>query len=211
MQMISMFCISIVSLVVGIVFSNTFLCIVFFVNMLSYITSRFYNESDYFSQIESTTLVFKELLYTDKIREEVLIHHVTSLLSEVPSFIKRPECLNASILILFICNNNRHVVVEQHLKNLDDSMINLMQHKSDEMDMACRDILFDYFDIRICLHTGETAVVRELLEPLELFITKKWDTKLPEKYPKRYQALRSALKDKENRATLTKHYRIYMS
>lgn len=147
------------------------------------VTCMYFKEIDF---IQETEYPLKEMMYSKEINQSIVLDDLGQYIENVVMYENDPQYLYS--IILFVMVFYRHQLKEQELVILDNKVYTLLR-KHNDLNVACRAIIFDYFDIRYCLskdHRVKDFAYRALSE----FVEYDWDIKLAPKFISRYSEIK---------------------
>ena len=154
------------------------------------VSCMYFKEIDF---IHETDFPLKEMMYSKKINRSIVLDYIGQYVENVVMYEYEPQYLYS--IILFVILFYRHQLHEQDLVQLDNKVYTLFQ-KHNMLNVACRAIIFDYYDIRYCLSDNED--VKECMyRILSEFVKYDWDIKMPSKVMRRYSQIKASYHSKQ--------------
>ncbi len=153
-------------------------------------------------------MIFKELIYSKNVSDEVYDYHIQFLEDRMESYIDKPECLFNAFYIVFALNNANKKT--KKIFALDKKIFELLTQNHELLTIPVRANIFDYADTRICLEDMNDHNINLLYDMVEDYISYEWDVKLPSYYRNRYEVLKEYIIYPEKRH-VRKSYRVYLN
>lgn len=149
------------------------------------ITCMYFKEIDF---IQETEFPLKEMLYSKEVNQSLVLDYLGQYVKNIVMYEYEPQYLYSIILFIMICY--RHQLEEQSLEQLDEKVYTLFQ-KHNKLNVVCRAIIFDYYDMRFCLSEDDDVKVYSY-RILSEFVKYDWDIKMPSLVMKRYDLIKAS-------------------
>ena len=166
------------------------------------VSCMYFKEIDF---IHETDFPLKEMMYSKEINRLIVLDYIGQYVENVVMYEYEPQYLYS--IILFVILFYRHQLHEQDLVQLDNKVYTLFQ-KHNMLNVACRAIIFDYYDIRYCL-SKDYHVRDYAYRALSEFIEYDWDIKLVPKFISRYSEIKEAYSNKQSLQVEKKYNRYF--
>lgn len=154
--------------------------LIFITYLLMVITNIFFNDENK----KSNNLLYHEILFSRNISDQIYQYHLKYLIDNLGHYLHEPEMMDRINIILFSLFNS-NLKNNSDICELNKAVLDILTIKYNELDIPCRDIIFDYIDNMICLN-GMNVDKKEIVVLLNRFISNDWDIKLPTIYLKRH-------------------------
>lgn len=186
--------IAIFLLLMGVYFKISLFNFVFSIICLYFIINDYFASSQYLTSNKNDSLVFEELIFSTKIGESILQYHIEYLQENSEGLLSKPVLLDDLLKLVFSLYNLDYDTSNYILK-LDNVIENLLTYPAESIDIACRGLIFEYIDNRICLSVVTKESIGDIKKLLNMYISKSWDINIPQSYLNRYNTLIGYLND----------------
>lgn len=152
---------------------------------------------------------FKELLFSKHIEKSILINHVDYVEREIDHIVGNPDEFRKVHFLVFACYHRKDEDATSSLCRIDKQISDILFQYGENLSIASRDAIFQYYDNRICLSLITKGELYDLRSYLNAYISMEWDgVALPKAYIKRYAKLKEWMDGRTDEITFQHGYGI---